>query len=428
MSNDNVIAFENREEHAKPVHDLLTEALRQGAKQLLAAAVEAEVSDFMEQHQETLGNGKNRLARNGHLPQRDILTGIGEVAVKVPRVRDRKTGSEEVIQYESEIVPKYLRRCGDMNELLPLLYLKGISSGQFVDALTPIVGEKAKNLSTGVISRLKKQWEGEYTSWLRSSLESKKFVYWWADGVYLSARMEHEKQCVLVIMGVTDEGNKELLAIDAGFRESTESWQAVLLSLKQRGLTQSPKVAVGDGAMGFWAALDKVYPEVRHQRCWFHKMGNVLNKLPKNLQPKAKSMLQQIWMSDTKSNAGIAFNQFIEQFSLKHIEAVKCLKKDRDALLSFYDFPAEHWAHIRTSNPIESTFSTVRHRTKKSKNCHSYTTIMAMVFKLFESAQTRWRKLRGFKKLGQVITGVQFRDGVEVDQGTEDKLKKVNNG
>lgn len=418
MKKDNIVPL-GLPENLSTAHDLLTETVRAGAQQLLAMAVEAEVNEFLVQHQECLENGQPRLVRNGYLPEREITTGIGPVNTKMARVRDRDETGKEKLVFESSIVPKYLRRSGDMNELLPLLYLKGLSTGEFIEALTPIVGTQAKNLSGSVVSRLKAQWTKEYEGWCQRDLSKKSYVYWWADGIHLTARMEHEKQCVLVIIGVTEAGNKELLAIEGGFRESKESWQSLLTDLKNRGLSTGPQLAVGDGALGFWGALNEEYSGVKHQRCWFHKMGNVLDKLPKSLRAKAKKELQSIWMASTRTDANKAFKAFIKRYEAKYPKATQCLEKDKEALLTFYDYPADHWAHLRTTNPIESTFATVRHRTKKSKNCHSYTTILAMVFKLIQSAEKRWRKLRGFHYLAEVIEGVPFKDGVRVDKARQ---------
>lgn len=417
MSKDNVVTFENPAEFK---HDLLTEVIRQGAHQLLAAAVKSEVEQFLLDYADhKTDDGKLRFVRNGYLPEREIQTGIGTIAVQVPRVRDRAF-VKDGIRFGSSIIPKYLRRSGDMNELLPLLYLKGLSTNDFVEALTPLVGDKAKNLSPNVISRLKTKWEEEYNTWRKRDLSGNHYVYWWADGIYLQARMEDSKDCVLIIMGVNLYGEKELLAIEDGYRESKESWKVLMNDLKNRGLTEAPEIAVGDGALGFWGALSELFPSTRHQRCWFHKMGNVLDKLPKSQQAQAKAALQDIWMAATRKEANEAFDGFIEKYELKYTKAVECLVKDREALLTFYDFPAEHWQHLRTTNPIESTFATVRHRTKKVKNCFSRTTILTMVFKLSESAGKRWNRLRGFKRLGEVIRGVKFVDGIK--QAEQEKL------
>jgi len=419
MNKDTVVTFENPAEFK---HDLLTEVIRQGAHQLLAAAVKAEVEEFLASYadQQSL-DGKSRFVRNGYLPERNIQTGVGEVAVKVPRVRDRAFVKDGV-KFGSSIIPKYLRRSGDMNELLPLLYLKGLSTNDFAEALVPLIGDKAKEISPGVISRLKAKWETEYQDWRKRDLTGKHYVYWWADGINLQARMEASKDCVLVIMGVNTYGEKELIAIEDGYHESKESWLTLMNDLKERGLTQAPIVAVGDGALGFWGALNEEFPAVRHQRCWFHKMGNVLDKLPKSQQSQAKSDLQDIWMSATRDEAYKAFDRFINTYKLKYPKACECLLKDKEELLTFYDFPAEHWPHMRTTNPIESTFATVRHRTKKVKNCFSRTTILTMVFKLSQSAQKRWNRLRGFKQLGEVVRGVKFVDGLKADSNEHREL------
>lgn len=417
MRKDNIIALK------KPavVTDLLTEVLRNGARQLLAAAVEMEVKDFLHQHTDEMNDqGKPRFVRNGYLPARDIQTGIGSISVQVPRVRDRAF-KKDGITFGSSVIPKYLRRSGSLDEFLPLLYLKGISVNDFGEALTPLLGPKARNLSPGVISRLKETWEEEYKAWSTRKLDGKRYVYLWADGIYLQARMEEAKECVLVIMGVTEQGNKELLAIEDGHRESKESWLSLLKDLKNRGLKTMPALAVGDGSLGFWGALTEVYSDTKHQRCWFHKMGNVLDKLPKSSQAKAKTMLQEIWMSETREKAYKAFNVFVETYQAKYPKAADCLKKDKEELLAFYNFPAEHWVHLRTTNPIESTFATVRHRTYKSKGCFSRTTILTMVFKLSESAQKRWQRLRGFHYLAEVIRGVKFINGKK----EEDKNNRV---
>ncbi len=405
MQKDNVIGLKKPE----AVKDLLTEVIRTGARQLLAAAIEAEVEEFLMTH--NLSENKARFVRNGYLPEREIQTGIGGVAVEVPRVRDRWR-SFDGVRFSSSVIPKYLRRSTSMNEFLPLLYLKGISTNDFVDALTPLFGENAKNLSPGVISRLKADWEDEYSIWCKRDLSKQRYVYWWADGIHLHARMEDSAECVLVIVGVTEQGNKEILAIEGGHRESKESWLTLLRNLKERGLKIAPKLAVGDGALGFWGALTEAFGETKHQRCWFHKMGNVLDKLPKSQQMQATKFLQEIWMAATREDAYKAFKFFVDTYDSKYPKATECLEKDKEELLAFYDFPAEHWSHIRTTNPIESTFATVRHRTYKSKGCFSRSTILTMVFKLCESAQDRWNKLRGFNYLAEVIRGVKFINGV----------------
>lgn len=387
--------------------DTLTELLRTGARKLIAQAVEVELENYLSSSNEKLADDKLRLVRNGYLPEREILTGIGSVPVKVPRIRDRGDGDKQ--QFKSALIPPYMRRSATLNEVLPVLYLKGISEADFVEALEPIFGAGAKNLSPSVISNLKKTWEDECTQWSQRSLLGSRYVYWWVDGVGFNMRGD-DRRCVLVIIGVNLLGKKELIALEDGFRESTESWLSVLRNLKARGLS-APALAVGDGALGFWGAVAQVYPSTQHQRCWFHKMGNVLDKLPKSQQAKAKSMLHEIWMSATRADAYQAFDAFVEEYGAKYPKATECLLKDKKELLTFYDFPAEHWVHLRTTNPIESTFATVRQRTYKAKGAFSSKTVLAMAFKLMQSAQKRWRTLCGFHHLDNVIQGVKFMDG-----------------
>lgn len=417
---DNVIALKKPERYTK---DLLTEIALDGAQRMLAHAIEAEALSFIESYQGLkTDEGLQRFVRNGYLPEREIQTGIGEIAVTVPRIRDRQP-QDDGLKYRSLIIPPYLRRSKRIEELLPLLYLKGISTGDFKEVLSALLGEVANNASPGVICRLKSIWEDEYAAWQKRDLSLKRYVYWWVDGIYLQARMEDAKDCVLVIMGVTEQGKKELIAIEDGFRESKASWAALLADLKSRGLKIGPKVAAGDGALGFWAALTEAYPATRHQRCWCHKMSNVLDKLPKSLQARAKKELQDIWMAPTKEEAYKAFDHFINTYKAKYPKATECLFKDKEELMTFYDFPAEHWKHLRTTNPIESTFSTVRHRTKRARGCFSRTTILTMVFKLCQSAQDKWNRIHGFEQLAQVITGVQFKDGIAVDSMLNNESK-----
>lgn len=407
---DNVIAFKKPELYTQ---DLLSEIAQEGAQKMLAAALEAEVQLFLESLESNVNEeGQRRYVRNGYLPERTIQTGIGELEVKVPRVRDRAP-SKDSDKFISKLVPPYLKRSKRMEEFLPLLYLKGISTGDFTEVLSTLLGENAKKASPGVISRLKADWETEYNAWRKQDLSTKKYVYCWVDGIYLQARMEDAKDCVLVIMGVKDDGKKELIAIEDGYRESKASWATLLMGLKNRGL-RSPKVAVGDGALGFWSALSEVYPKTRHQRCWCHKTCNVLDKMPKSLKAQAKKALQDIWLAATKKDAYKAFDDFIKTYQLKYPKACDCLIKDKEELLAFYDFPAEHWKHLRTTNPIESTFGTVRHRTKRAKGCFSRTTILTMVFKLCKSAEARWNKIHGFERLADVIEGIEFKDGIRV--------------
>jgi putative transposase len=420
MIKDNVIAFNNPESATECFSDTLTILARQGAIQMLSTALELEVNAFIQQNQNQLaGNGHNRLIRNGYLPERTVQTGIGDLPIKVPRVRDK----DGALKFISSIIPPYMKRSASIEKLLPLLYLKGISTGDFQEVLAPIFGDEAKNLSPGVISRLKADWEDEYQAWNKRDLSRKHYVYWWADGIYLNARMEEASSCVLVIIGVSDDGSKELIAIESGLRESKESWSNLLLSIKARGLKIYPKLATGDGAMGFWAALSEQFPDTNQQRCWFHKSGNVLDKLPKKSRAKAKEMLHDIWMAESKSDAIDAINLFSAMYKDKYPAAVACIIKDQDELLEFYNFPAIHWQHIRTTNPIESTFSIVRHRTKRSKGAFSRTTILTMVFKLCENAQSSWLRIRGFERLAEVIEGVKFTNGLSLTDAEIIKLE-----
>lgn len=392
--------------------DPLTGVIREGARKLIEQAIEAELTALMAGFaNEKLEDGRARLVRHGHLPEREVLTGIGPVAVKVPRVRDRGP-CEDRITFTPSILPRYLRKARSVEELLPWLYLKGVSTGDFSEALAALLGPNAKGLSAKTITRLKADWWGEYQAWEKRDLSTRRFLYIWADGVYFKPRMSEEKQCVLVIVGADEYGRKELLAMTDGFRESTESWREVLLDLKRRGLQQDPKLAIGDGALGFWTALREVFAATEEQRCWVHKTMNVLNAMPNSLQAKAKAHLHDIWQAETRAEANAAFDFFVETYRVKWHKAVAKLVKDRDVLLTFYDYPAEHWKHIRTSNPIESTFATVRHRTRRTKGCLSRKTGLAMAFKLMMSAQSKWRKLDGRNRLPQIIEGVEFRDGL----------------
>ena len=413
MSNDNV--FELIQPGA--FDDQLTEILRQGARTLLAQAVEAEVADFLAKHTDLkTEDGRQRIVRHGHLPEREVMTGIGPVAVRQPRVRDREAaaGDPGRIRFSPAILPSYMRRSKSIETLLPVLYLKGISTGDFSEALAALLGKDAPGLSPTAIIRLKAGWIDEHDAWQKRALSAKRYVYVWADGIYLQARLEDEKQCILVLIGATPEGRKELVGFTDGARESAQDWREMLFDLKRRGFDVRPELAIADGALGFWKAAGEVWPTTREQRCWVHKTANVLGKLPKSQQPKAKRALQEIWMAETKADAEAAFDVFIESYQVKYKKAAECLNKDRDALLTFYDFPAEHWKHLRTTNPIESTFATVRHRTIRSKGCLSNRTALAMVFKLVEAAQKNWRRLDGNNQLPKLILGVKFADGLEV--------------
>ena len=415
MEENTVVAFRNPSNFQD---DPLTEVLRAGARELLAQAVEAEVAEFLEGHATLVDDrGRRRIVRNGHLPERLIQTGIGPVDVRQPRIRDRRAGEGAgAIRFTSAILPRYLRRTKSLEDLLPWLYLRGISSGDFSEALAALLGAQAPGLSASTIGRLKEVWQDEMERWQRRDLSAKRYVYFWVDGIYFGARLEEEKQCILVIIGATDHGTKELIAITDGYRESEQSWREVLLDLKQCGLGIGPELVTGDGALGFWKALRQVYGAAREQRCWVHKTGNILNKLPKGLQNKAKGHLQDIWMAKTRKDAETAFDFFLEAYGPKYEKATACLAKDRDALLSFYDFPAEHWKHVRTTNPIESTFATVRLRTYRTKGCLSRKTAMAMVFKLCQGASKKWRRLNGSDQFAEIIRGVKFVNGERQDR------------
>jgi transposase-like protein len=395
--------------------DPLTEVLRNGARALLAQAVEAEVAALLSCHADKLTNdGRQRLVRHGHLPEREIMTGIGPVAVRCPRVRDRVGEGAERIRFSSAILPPYARRSKSVEVLIPVLYLKGISTGDFEEALIALLGKDAGGLSASTVSRLKEAWAEEHAHWSKRDLSAKRYVYFWVDGIHVQARLEDTAQCLLVIIGATPEGKKELVGLNDGVRESAQSWRELLLDLKRRGLAMGPELAVADGALGFWQAVEEVWPQTRGQRCWVHKTANVLNKLPKSQQSKAKRALQEVWMAETKNDALIAFDAFVENWGIKYDKAVDCLIKDRDALLAFYDFPAEHWKHLRTTNVIESSFATVRHRTVRSKGCLSNKTALAMIFKLAEAAEKSWRRLDGHNQLPKVILGVKFTNGMEI--------------
>lgn len=401
--------------HPGTLADPLTEVLRNGARVLLAQAVEAEVAALLASHAEKrTEDGRQRLVRHGHLPKREIVTGIGPVAVRCPRVRDRLGEGAERIRFSSAILPPYARRTKSLEALIPILYLKGVSTGDFEEALIALLGKDAGGLSASTVSRLKEAWSEEHARWSRRDLSAKRYVYFWVDGIHVQARLEDDAQCLLVIIGATAEGKKELVGLIDGVRESAQSWRELLLDLKRRGLAMGPELAVADGALGFWQALEEVWPTTRGQRCWVHKTANVLNKLPKSQQPKAKRALQEIWMAEIKKDALAAFDAFVETWGVKYDKAVECLINDRDALLAFYDFPAEHWKHLRTSNVIESAFATVRHRTVRSKGCLSNKTALAMIFKLAEAAERSWRRLDGHIQLPKLILGVKFADGIEV--------------
>ena len=408
-----VLAFQ----HPSEIDDPLTSVLRDGTRRLLAQAIEAEADAFLAvMKDERLSDGRARLVRHGHGPQRTIQTGIGPVSVRRAKLRDRGAGENgaEAITFSSAILPRWARRTKSLDALLPVLYLRGISTGDFQEALAALLGDDAANLSPSVIGRLKEEWTIEYDRWQRRDLSAKRYVYIWADGVYLQARMEDAAACMLVIIGATPEGRKELVGFQVGVRESAQSWREMLVDLKARGLATAPEIAVGDGALGFWKAIDEIFPATRHQRCWVHKVANVLNKVPKSVQPSMKADLREVRDAPDRATAEIAITIFLDKYGAKYPKAADCLTKDREALLTFFDFPAEHWDHLRTTNPIESVFATVRHRTVRTKGALSQKTARLMVFKLVMAASKTWRRLRGENQLPKVVEGVKFTDGVAI--------------
>ncbi len=394
-------------------HDVLTDILRQGARRLLAQAIEAEVADWIDRHQDCRdAAGRRQVVRNGHLPERTITTGVGPVTVQQPRVHDRRPAAARE-KFSSGILPPYLRKTKSVEELLPWLYLKGVSTGDFSEALAALLGPEAKGLSATTITRRKGLWEQEYAAWSKRSLAGKQYVYVWADGVYFNIRLEGGRQCILVLLGATADGQKELIAIQDGQRESAQSWKELLLDVQARGLTIAPKLAIGDGALGFWKAVRQIWSATAEQRCWVHKTANVLDKLPKGVQPKAKDLLHEIYLAPSRAEAEKAFDLFVRTYEAKYPKATECLVKDRQELLVFYDFPAEHWMHLRTTNVIESVFATVRLRTEKTKGSGTRVACLTMVFQLMQSASRRWRALNGSGLLREVIKGTVFVDGIK---------------
>lgn len=391
-------------------HFPLDEIVKKGAKRMLEQALEIEVDTFLERHQYILDSeGRRLVVRNGYARERKIVTGAGQLDIQTPRVDDRVLKEE---RFESSLIPPYLRRSKKIDDLIPWLYLKGISTGDFSEALQSLLGQDVIGHSAQQVVRLKSIWQAEYEAWNKRNLSGQKYVYFWVDGIYFNVRLEDERQCILVIIAAREDGTKELLAVEDGFRESKESWRSLIRDLKRRGLLCHPKLATGDGALGFWSAIEEEFPDTKHQLCWVHKTANVLDKLPKSLQAKSKSMIHDIYLAPTKVDANVAFDVFIEEFEAKYPKAVASLRENRENLMSFYDFPAEHWIHLRTTNPIESTFATVRLRTKKTKGCGSRAATLTMVFKLVLSAQKRWRRLKGYQKIEAVLNDVPFKDGM----------------
>ena len=406
-----LISKDKNHHEVKVFESFLEETLREGARTMLQKAIEYEVEEYIQMLQEEKEtNGKRAIVRNGYLPERTIQTGIGPILIKQPRVRDKRT----VVKFSSAILPPYMRRIPTLEAVIPALYLKGISTGDFSEALESILGENAKGLSSANIVRLKSGWEKEYKEWINRSLSGKHYVYIWVDGIYFNVRLEESRPCLLVIIGALADGTKEVIGIYDGHRESKESWKEALHDLKRRGVSIEPSLAIGDGALGFWAAVEEVFPSTRQQRCWVHKTVNVLDKMSKSVHGHAKMLIHEMYMAPTKEKGLKAFDAFMKSYEAKYPKACECLKKDKDQLFTFYDFPAEHWQHIRTTNPIESTFATVRHRTRQTKGCGSRIATLTMVFKLALSAQKHWRKLRGYQLIEKVVKGVQFKDGIEV--------------
>lgn len=396
--------------------DALTEVLRQGAQQLLITALRGEVAAYIDQHRQILDEqGHRQVVRNGSMPERTIETAIGQIPIKQPRIDDRRVDDRgERIRFESRILPPYLRRTKHVEELVPWLYLKGISTSDFSEFLQKLTGAATASLSPNTVVRLKEVWRQEYQTWSHRSLAGTRYVYWWVDGIHFNIRLEEGRQCILVVMGATDDGKKELIAIHDGVRESEQSWHELLVDLKARGLERGPELAIGDGALGFWKALAKAFPKTRAQRCWVHKTANIMNKLPIAKQDAAKTEIQQIWMAEDRNGARRAIESFVTKYESKYPAAVACLQKDADDLLAFYDFPAEHWRHLRTTNPVESTFATVRLRTTRTKGSGSRDACLTMVFKLAQAAEQHWRQLNGTPLIRDVIAGVQFKDGIRV--------------
>ena len=408
MRENKVISLEKRAEDAeKPFFEQL---LQEGARKLLQAAIENEIIEYIQFHQDRRDeDGQRLVVRNGHLPEREIVSGVGPIKVRQPRVRHRDGG-----QFSSAILPKYMRRTPSVDALIPALYLKGISTGDFSEALAAILGEQASGLSATNIVRLKAGWEDDYKVWCQRDLSQKRYVYWWADGIYFNVRLDEERSCVLVLIGATEDGNKELLAVVDGYRESAQSWRELLGQLKRMGLSSAPKLAIGDGSLGFWVALQEEYGQVAQQRCWVHKTANILDKMPKSVQGRAKQLIHEMYLAPTRKAALAAYDQFISSYQVKFPKACECLQKDKAALFTFYDFPAQHWSHLRTTNPIESTFATVRLRTQRTKGSGSRIATLTMVFKLGLEAQKHWRRLNGPELVAKVITGVKFVDGEEL--------------
>lgn len=403
------IRNQSEERIAVEMKSALDELLREGARQMLQQAIENEVAEYLEAHQLIRDeNGHRMVVRNGHMPERNLVTGVGPLPIKRPRVHDKRPDH----RFTSAILPAFMRRVPSIDALIPVLYLKGVATNDFSEALEAILGPNAAGLSATNIVRLKEGWKKDYDDWQSRDLSQSHYVYWWVDGIYFNVRLEPDRPCVLVIMGAREDGVKELVAIHDGHRESKESWLEVLRGLKARGLREAPKLAVGDGALGFWSAVAEEFPSTRAQRCWVHKTANILDKLPKHKQAHAKRLIHDMYLAGTYEEAIKAYDRFVAEYSAKWPKAVECLTKDKDVLFTFYDFPAEHWAHLRTTNPIESTFATVRHRTRQTKGCGSRTATLTMVFQLARQAEKHWRRLNGYQHIIHLINNVVYKDGI----------------
>ncbi len=408
VKKDNLLDVGGRDGRFETPRNVLDELAREGARRMLQEALEAEVVEYLQRHRKHVDGRRHRLVvRNGYLPERDLVTGVGPVRLRQPRVRDKRTGRK----FTSKILPPFLRRAPSVDALIPILYLKGVSTGDFSEALAAILGPNAAGLSPTNVVRLKEGWKRDYEAWSKRDLSSKKYVYWWADGIYFNVRLDKDRPCMLVLIGALENGRKELIAILDGHRESKSSWLTLLRGLKRRGLRAAPKLAIGDGALGFWAALEEAFPGVAEQRCWVHKTANILDKLPKRVQPDAKKLIHEMYLAGTRADARKACAEFKLSYQARYPKAVACLVKDEDVLFTFYDFPAEHWPHLRTTNPVESTFATVRHRTRQTKGCGSRLATLTMVFKLAREAERHWRRLNGYQLIAKVIEGVRFVDG-----------------
>lgn len=399
----------SKEQACNVVKSVLEEVLRDGARKMLVKAINNEVAEYIDGHAHLRDErGRRLVVRNGYLPERDLVTGLGPIRIRQPRVNDRRPSK----RFTSKILPPFMRRVPSIDALIPVLYLKGISTGDFSEALEAILGPQATGLSATNIVRLKECWKQEYEAWRKRDLSDKHYPYIWVDGIYFNTRLEDERSCILVVVGATEDGKKELLAVHDGYRESKESWREVLRDLKARGLRFMPKLAVGDGALGFWAAAAEEFPTTRAQRCWVHKTANILDKMPRSVQGAAKTRIHDMYMAATKAEALKAYEMFMNLYKAKFPKACECLAKDRDNLFTFYDFPAEHWVHLRTTNPIESTFATVRLRTARTKGCGSRTATLTMVYMLVKQAEKHWRRLNKHEYIALVVKGIKFIDGV----------------